>query len=237
MVRVGMILAVLTCVAAPLALAGSVLEVNAADCDGPADGRVLYARWDEAGQRYTHLHSRPLSKGSDRVALTPGRYRVTVVYTETVTPQEQTVEAIEVLDGAEVTQHFCFGKATAEIKARDNDWHWRANARLHLYQWDEKVANWMLVKSRSLPDRKTRQCMYLAPGEYKVRVTYLETRPQTEAAETTFTAKDGEVVSVLALFRHGEMPTRRKHAPLERRDSGLALTPNEALTERTDNTE
>lgn len=232
---IAVVAAALTWALAPGAYAGSVLELRATDCDGPAEVRALYARWDEAADAYVHVHSRALRTGTDRIALAPGRYRVRVLYTETLTPQERTIEGIELADGAEVVREVRFEKATALIQARDNDWHWRANARLHLYRWDDAEGGWTLVRSRRLSDRKTRESMTLAPGEYKAQVTYVETRPETEPAETTFTAADGETVSVLALFRHGPMPLRRKHDPLARRGSRPALTPNEALTERTDN--
>ena len=220
---------------APSVFAGSVLEVRATDGDGPTAARVLYGRWDEAAGSYVHVHSRALRAGKDRIALAPGRYRVRVVYTQTLTPQERTLEGIDLADGMEAVHEVRFEKATAVIQARDNDWHWRADARIRLHRWDETAGGWTLVRSRRLSDRETRERFVFAPGEYKAQVTYLETRPETESAETMFAAADGETVSVLALFRHGPMPQRRKHDPLARRGSRPALAPNEALTERTDN--
>ncbi len=228
-------MAALMLMLAPCAFAGGVLEVRVTDGDGPTAARVLYGRWDEAAGSYVHVHSRALSAGKDRIALAPGRYRVRAVYTKTLTPQERTIEGIELADGVEVVHEVRFEKATAVIQARDSDWDWRADARIRLHRWDETAGGWTLVRSRRLSHRETRERFALAPGEYKAQVTYLETQPETESAETTFAAADGETVSVLALFRHGPMPRRRKHDPLARRGSRPALTPNETLTERTDN--
>jgi len=218
-----------------LAFAGSVLEVNVSDFQGPANGHVLYSIWDEGEDSYVPLHSRYLNKGSDRIGLAPGTYQVRIIYTDTWPTQEQVDSGLEIGDGEEWECEFYFHKGVAKFQARDNDWCWRADSRIHLYRWDEGAGKFERIRSRWLPDKKTKDYIALAPGKYKASIQYLETRPQIEGAETEFEITDGELVSILGLFKHGSMPIRRKHAPLLRRSVRPVLAPNEALTERTDN--
>jgi hypothetical protein len=215
--------------------AGAVLEVNASDFDGAAEGVVLYGRWDEATETYAHMHSRRLKDGIDRIGLAPGTYRVEVHYMETRPAQKEVREGIVVADGDELQACFRFAKATAEFRARDNDWPWGADTRIAMARWCDETGDYVPLHHMAQSDRRTVRHMHLAPGKYRARVQYLETWPQSEIAEEEFEIADGEVVSILSLFRHGQMPTRRKHAPLERNDTAPNLKPNEALTHRTDN--
>lgn len=227
--------AVLVLLIAPFATAGNVLEVKVSDCDGPAKGCVLYSVWDEAGGAYVPLHSRDLRKGADRIGLAPGTYQVRVVYTEALPHQEAVESEVRLGDGETRTLEFYFAKGAAVFQARDNDWPWGANSRVFVYRRNESSGEYELLRSLPLPDRQRKTHLLLAPGEYKVGVQYKETLPQIELAEHMFTISDGEVVSILSLFRHGSMPVRRKHAPLERKGARPNLMPNEALTERLDN--
>jgi hypothetical protein len=215
--------------------AGAVLEVNASDIGGAAEGVVLYGRLDEATKTYAHMHSRRLNDGIDRIGLAPGTYRVEVHYTETRPAQDEVREGIVVADGVELQACFWFGKATVEFRARDNDWPWHADTRITMARWCEATATYVPLHHMAQSDRQMVRHMHLAPGKYRVRVQYLETRPQIEIAEEEFEIADGEVVSILSLFRHGQMPTRHKHAPLTRNNVAPNLHPNEALTHRTDN--
>lgn len=219
------------------AQAGAVLQVNAADLDGAARGRVVYSRWDESTQAYAPLHTRNIKRGVDRIGLAPGRYQVRVVYTETIPEQEATQSDIVLSDSEERVCTFRFEKAMVRVNARDNDWCWRADTRVFLYRQDKETGEYVLLQGRPLSHRRTRQWFAVAPGAYKVRVEYIETRPETEFAEKTFEVADGDELPILALFRHGPMPVRRKHTPLRRTGASGRYLPNEALTERTDNTE
>ncbi len=220
----------------PIAFGGSVLEVRAMDCDGPGEGYALYSRWDETKGAYLPLNSRFLRNGVDRIGLAPGKYQVRVIYTETL-PEQEAVESDIVLEDGEarVLSHH-FGKGVVQFQARDNDWCWRADTRVFVYRLNEEAGAYESLRSHALPDRRTCTHVMLAPGRYKAAIQYKETYPEIEYAETEFDVADGQVVSILGLFRHGPMPTRRRHEPLLRKGSGPYLVPDKDLTERLDNT-
>ena len=104
--------------------------------------------------------------------------------------------------------------------------------RALLYRMHLKNA---IFRIHVLPDRKKKLRFGLAPGTYRARIQYLETRPQSECVETTFDIADRDLVYIMPIFQHGPMPIRRKHAPLKRKGIRPVLEPNEALTNRLDN--
>lgn len=230
------LIAAMTGMPAAPAFAGSVLEVNVSDVDGDAEGTVHYDHWNAEEDAWERLHSRNLFHGRDRIALAPGTYRVTVMYTETKPAQEAVSEKIPVGNGEALERSFYFGKGTAEFMARDNDWMWNADANVFI-ETKQADGTFEPLHSLPLPTLIRQKWQYLAPGDYRVVFRYKETRPRVETADAEFTIADGQVVEVLALFQHGPMPTRRKHDPAARTTDMPALEPNEALTQRTDNTD
>ncbi len=186
---------------APAAWAGNVLQVRANDVDGAAQGYVQYFRWDDTAQAYKPLHSRYVKKGLDRIALAPGKYWVKMTYTETCAEQIQEEKDIVLDDGQERECFFYFPKGVAEFSAQDNDTCVTANAMLTISYCDGN--EFKRLKSRRIDSSMKWDDIFLAPGIYKVRFDYLETRPHMEYAERTFEIKDGEVVSILGLFQHG----------------------------------
>lgn len=221
---------------APCAFAGSLMKVYAKDLDGSAEGSVHYARWDDTSQKYEKLHSRALKHGKDRIGLSPGKYRIEVVYTETMPQQQSVKEDLVIGDGEIHSTEFYFEKGAARIKTRDNDWLWDAHTRLFLSKRDECGSVYQQIQACELTDNVTSRYFTLAPGAYKLRIQYTETMPEDEYAEVEFEVANNDVVPIVAIFKHGPLPTRRKHNPDARKGSGLVIEPNEALTERTDNT-
>ena len=212
------VIAILVVLAAS-AEAGNVVEVRVTDYDGAAKGCVVYSRWDEKAKEFSPLHSRALKKGRDRMGLAPGTYRVGVVYTESFPRQEQTGEAFTLADGELKKIEFYFEKGVIKVSARDNDWFERADTRFFIYEWNEAIEEYVLMKSEALPTLKKRRYIVLAPGKYKVRTQYVETKPEIEWTETEFELEDAEVIPIVSLFGHGPGLVRGEKALQEKSSS------------------
>lgn len=199
--------------AAGWASAGNLLEVEAADFDGPAQGQVVYYRWDEAKGSFEPLKAADLEDGKHRIGLAPGRYAVEITYTET-TPQ-QVFRSAEVVfdDGEAQTVATYFGKAAVEVAAHDNDGKGEAECSVYFYEKDAAAeGGYRFLTSKPLPELIEGTYLHVPPGEYRVKVFYHETVPPGEKGTADFAIEDGEIVRVEGQFRIGPLKAMKQAA-------------------------
>lgn len=172
-------------------VAGGSIDIVAKDSDGKAKGDVYLARWDDKADAYTPVISRALRLGKVFLKVVPGKYKVTIRYTETFPEQRQEFADVEVMDGQTVALTPMFDKGWSEISVWDND---NGGEGLIYYErWDDAKQQYVHVTSKEIRPRDNRKMTPLAPGRYRITFKYKETMPKLEIGSAEIEIEGGVI--------------------------------------------
>jgi hypothetical protein len=156
----------------------------------------------DAGQYFEKGSLRDTNNGKADYSLSPGVYKLTMVYAEAQPREERSIEGIQITDKSIVTKEAYFEKGSLRLTATDND-GW-ASLFTSVSQWNDEKRDWVYVDRRDTNNGKADYS--LSPGVYKLTMVYAEAQPREERSIEGIRVVDRQVLSLGEMFGGGNLP-------------------------------